>query len=71
MMAGGGIVGNALLSRALVNPRTAQWLAQTTKVPRSAIPNAVNQLSQMGQRTNDPDARDLAAYLQQQHPDAN
>jgi hypothetical protein len=60
---GGAIAGNAVLSRALVNPRTARWLAQTTKLPRSAIPNAVNQLSITGRRTNDPDASDLAAYL--------
>jgi len=61
---GGAIAGNAILSRALVNPRTAQWLARTTKLPRSAIPGAVRALAQMGQNTNDPDARELAAYLQ-------
>jgi len=57
----GGVAANNLLSRALTNPRTVQWLAQSTKVPVSALPNAVNQLAKLGQ--SDPDARDLAAYL--------
>lgn len=60
--AGAGAAGvNALLSRALVNPRTARWIATTTKLPQHAIPNAVNQLSKMG--AGDPDARDLATEL--------
>ena len=50
----GGTVANMVLSRALVNPRTARWLATTTKLPRSAIPNAVNQLSKMGQQPTIP-----------------
>jgi hypothetical protein len=53
---------NALLARALTNPRTARWLATATKLPKHSIPNAVNQLAQMGKV--DPDARDLAAALQ-------
>jgi hypothetical protein len=68
---GGGVAAttaNALLSRALVNPRTARWLAQTAKMPISALPNAVNQLDKMGQANNDPDATDLAAHLQQTRP---
>jgi hypothetical protein len=60
---GGGVVNN-IMARALTNPRTARWLATTTKLPRSAVPNAVNQLAKMGQATNDKDARDLAAALQ-------
>lgn len=55
----GALAGNAILSRALTNPKTVAWLAQTAKMPTSALPNAVNQLS----RINDPDARDLSAYL--------
>lgn len=54
---------NNLAARILTNPRTAQWLATTTKLPPAALPNAVNQLSRMGDANNDPDARDLAAYL--------
>jgi hypothetical protein len=53
---------NALLARALTNPRTARWLATTTKLPASALPNAISQLSKMGKV--DPDARDLSAALQ-------
>lgn len=58
------IPANMILSRALVNPRTARWIATTTKLPQHAIPNAVNQLAKMGKV--DPDARDLAAALGQQ-----
>ena len=56
-------MGNNVLARALTNPRVVAWLAQSTKLPVSALPNAVNQLAKMGQATNDPDARDLAVYL--------
>jgi hypothetical protein len=59
----GGVAANNLLARALTNPRTVNWLAQSTKAPVGALPNAVNQLSQLGQKTNDPDAQDLASYL--------
>lgn len=59
----GGVTANNLLARALTNPRTVNWLAQSTKAPVSVLPNAVNQLSQMGQKTNDPDVQDLASYL--------
>jgi hypothetical protein len=59
---GGAIAGNNILARALTNPRTVAWLAQSTKLPVSALPNAVLQLGKIGQSTNDPDARDLAAY---------
>lgn len=62
--AAGAIPANMILSRALVNPRTARWIATTTKLPQHAIPNAVNQLAKMGKV--DPDARDLAAALQGQ-----
>lgn len=57
---------NNLAARALTNPRTARWLAQSTKLPPSALPTAVAQLGQIGDRTNDQDAKDLAAYLKQQ-----
>jgi hypothetical protein len=61
----GGLSANYALAKALTNPRTVGWLAQTAKLPTSALPNAVNQLSKMGQANNDPDAQRLAAYLQQ------
>lgn len=61
---GGAIVGNNVLARALTNPKVVSWLASSAKLPTSALPNAINQLTQMGKV--DPDARDLAAHLQQQ-----
>ncbi len=64
MTALGGAAGlNNVMARALTNPRTAAWLAQSTKLPASALPNAVNQLAKMGEATGDPDAQDLAAHL--------
>lgn len=59
----GGITANNLLARALTNPRTAAWLAKTTKIPKGNLPNAVNQLARAGDENDDPDARDLAAHL--------
>jgi hypothetical protein len=67
---GGGLsatAANAILSRALTNPRVVQWMAQSTKLPIAALPNAINQLARLGQAKNDPDASNLAAYLQQQN----
>jgi hypothetical protein len=58
---GAGFTANNLLSRALVNPKVVNWFAQTTKMPTSQFPNALNQLNELGK--TDPDARDLAAYL--------
>jgi hypothetical protein len=67
---GGGVAAtaaNAILSRALTNPRVVRWMAQSTKLPAAALPNAINQLARLGQAKNDPDATNLAAYLQQQN----
>lgn len=60
-LAGGSVGLNNLLARALANPRVATWLASSTKLPVSALPAAVSQLS----RLNDPTARTLAAAIQQ------
>jgi hypothetical protein len=56
---------NNLFARAVTNPRIVRWLAQTTKLPKSAMPNAINQLANLGKANNDPDAVQLAAALQQ------
>lgn len=58
---GAGLAATNILSRALTNPKVVNWFAQTTKAPMSALPNAVNQLTQM----KDSDAQALAQYLQQ------
>jgi len=57
---------NNIMARVLTNPRTAAWLARSTKLPMSAVPNALNQLSNMAKQTNDPDAQDLSTYLYHQ-----
>jgi hypothetical protein len=61
-----GVAANNLLARALTSPATVAWLARSTKLPASGIPNAVNQLTQLGR--SDPAARDLATYLTQAQP---
>jgi len=55
-----------VIARSLVNPWTAPWLAQATKLRAATVPSAVNQLAKMRQATGDPDARDLAGLLQGQ-----
>lgn len=62
-----GVAVNNILARTLTNPKTVNWFAQSTRLPVSALPNAVNQLSQM----QDPDAQALASYLQQQPSSAD
>jgi hypothetical protein len=57
----GAIVANHILARALTNSKTVISLTSSARLPTSALPNAVNQLTRLGQ--NDPDARGLAAYL--------
>lgn len=52
----GAVSANNLLSRALTNPKTVDWLARTTKAPTSSLPNAVNQLK----KSDDPDAQALS-----------
>lgn len=67
---GGGVAAtaaNAILSRALTNPRVVRWMAQSTKLPTAALPNAINKPARLGQAKNDSDATNLAAYLQQQY----
>lgn len=54
---------NPILSRVLTNPKTAAWLAQTTKAPSGMMPVLLNQLANMGK--TDPDARDLGNLISQ------
>jgi hypothetical protein len=42
-------------------------MAQSTKLPTAALPNAINKPARLGQAKNDSDATNLAAYLQQQY----
>ena len=61
-----GVAANNVMARALTSPKAVGWLAQSTKLPTSGIPNAVNQLTQLGQ--NDPGSAALAGYLTQPQP---
>lgn len=57
------LAANPVLSRVLTNPKTAAWLAQATRAPKSTLPILATQLSRMG--NTDPDAKDLAALISQ------
>jgi hypothetical protein len=55
----GAVAGNNVLARALTNPKVVAWLASSAKLPTSALPNAVFQLSKM----QDADAQALARQV--------
>jgi hypothetical protein len=50
---------NMAVARALTNPRLVNWLATATRLPASALPVAIGQLSRMG-----PKGAQLASVLQ-------
>jgi hypothetical protein len=56
-----GLAGNKIASHMMTNPGVLNWFTRTTKAPISALPNAVNQLDQLGKKN--ADARDLADYF--------
>lgn len=67
----GAAVGTALLGAKMsaswmTNPRVVKWLAETTKVPPSQIPQMIGQLEQQGRRDSDTDLIAFSQYLQQQ-----
>lgn len=57
-------VGANLAARMMTNPRLVSWLARTTEMPASALPQQIIVLRQM----DDPDAAELADALERQQP---
>lgn len=51
-------------ARVFTSPRVVSWLARTTELPASALPQQINVLKQM----KDPDAAEVAAELERNKP---
>lgn len=60
----GGAFANRALASALTSPRVVRWLANTSRMPVSALPVAISQLSRMGKKGHKPAAA-LASAMQQ------
>jgi hypothetical protein len=58
---GGALAINPVMSRVLTNPKLINWLAQSTKMPKSGLPAMIVQLKQMSQK--DPDAKELSDLI--------
>lgn len=58
--------GSRLLAKWMTNPKAVEFLAQTTKVPPSQVPQMLNQLVQQARRESDPDLEEFAEYLKTQ-----
>lgn len=64
----GGIGANAA-ARALTNPRVVGWLAKTTELPVSSLPQQVNGLRSIARDEGDEDLLAWANLLSQQQPE--
>ena len=56
--------GAHITARAMTNPRFVSWLARSTELPVSALPQQLVVLKQIGQ--SDPEVADIADQLEQQ-----
>lgn len=61
----GGLTGNAA-ARAMTNPKFVAWLARSTEMPASALPQQVNVLKQIAD--DDPAVAEALSALQGQQP---
>lgn len=62
--------GSNVAARLMVNPRFVNWLARSTDLPASAIPQAVASLRAIAKAENDQDMAALADQMSQQVPKA-
>lgn len=63
-LAAGGAAANAL-ARGLTNPRFVSWLAKSTELPISAVPQQINVLKALAASEGDQELADLATQLEQ------
>lgn len=63
-MAGTAIGANAL-ARYMTNPKTVKWMASNSKLPPSALPTAINLLSQEARKSQDPDMIEFARLMEE------
>lgn len=61
---GGALLAGRSAARWLTNPKTVHFLAQTTKVPPSQVPQMILQLENQGRRDKDQDLVAFSQYLQ-------
>lgn len=65
-------MGARKLARFMTNPETVHFLAETTKLPKEQIPIAINNFAITAEKSDDPDMKELAAFLKaQQEEDSN
>lgn len=62
---GGGATAANLWARALTNPRFVSWLANSTKLPTSAIPAQAQMLREIGERQDEPELMEAADLIEQ------
>lgn len=60
---GGGVTAANFSARAMTNPTFVRWMAKNAEKPISALPAAVNQLSQIADNKNDPELKDIAKSI--------
>jgi hypothetical protein len=62
---GGGALTANTMARAMTNPRFVSWLANSTKLPTSAIPAQATVLRQIAERQNEPELAEAADLIEQ------
>ena len=69
-LVGGGVAAN-ISARLLTNPKVVRRLAETTTMPKGAIPAAINSIAAQGEKDVDEDLLELARQLQQAEQNAS
>ena len=59
-----GVASN-VAARAMTNPRFVKWLANTTAMPRGALPAQLQALKTIADREKDPELQEIARELEQ------
>lgn len=62
---GGGAGAANVWARAMTNPRFVSWLANSTKLPTSAIPAQAQMLREIGERQKEPELLEAADLIEQ------
>lgn len=62
---GAGVAGGNIFARLMTNPTVVHWLAESSKVPSTALPVQINLLSQMGAKNKDAEVQQFADWLRE------
>lgn len=60
---GTALATNNALARGMTNPKFVSWLAQNSNKPNTYFPTAINQLSQIAAKNNDPELQEISDDL--------